>query len=265
MTKPRTAKADDKPLQPALPAALRAIEVLQLVAQMPGQLSLTDLAKLMRLSKSTVHRLVEQLSQAGFLFREADQRNLWIGRRLRELSLDVVRNDFLRSAVRNVLRTVAEQIGETCNIASLDGTEVIYLQRVEARWPLRLSLDLDSRIPIHCCASGKLFLALMDPSHRQRVLRSVTLEALTPATLTDETALEAELERIRARGYALDNQEFLPGMVAIAVPIKGADKRIRATLSVHAPTVRCATPQVLERWVPLLERNARSIERVIQA
>jgi DNA-binding IclR family transcriptional regulator len=248
-----------------LPAALRSIEVLQLVAQMPGQLSLTDLATLMRLSKSTVHRLVEQLTRAGFLVREADQRHLWIGRRLRELSLDVVHNDFLRSAVRNVLRSVADEVGETCNIATLDGTEVVYLQRVEARWPLRLTLDLDSRIPVHCCASGKLLLALMDAARRQRVLRSITLEALTPATLTTEPALEAELERIRATGYALDQEEFLPGMVAIALPVLGADKRIRATLSVHAPTVRCSTAQELERWVPLLKRSARSIERAIQA
>jgi DNA-binding MarR family transcriptional regulator len=70
MTKPRTPKADEHPAVPELPAALRSIEVLQLVAQMPGQLSLTDLSTLMRLSKSTVHRLVEQLSKAGYLFRE---------------------------------------------------------------------------------------------------------------------------------------------------------------------------------------------------
>jgi IclR family acetate operon transcriptional repressor len=129
---------------------------------------------------------------------KADQRNLWIGRRLRELSLDVVHNDFMRSAVRQELRQVAEEIGETCNIASLDGTEVIYLQRVEARWPLRLNLDLDSRIPIHCCASGKLFLALMPTAHRERVLRSVTLEALTPATLTTEAELDREMARVVA-------------------------------------------------------------------
>lgn len=265
MPKSRIPKTAESPLEPALPAALRAIEVLHLVAEMPGQMSLSDVSQAMKLSKSTVHRLVEQLSQAGYLFREADQRHLWIGRRLRKLSLDVVRNDFLRSSVRNVLRNVAEQIGETCNIASLDGTEVIYLQRVEARWPLRLSLDLDSRIPIHCCATGKLFLALMDATHRQRVLRSVTLDALTQATITDEAALEAELARIRQRGYALDNQEFLPGMVAIAMPIVGADKRIRATLSVHAPTVRCAAAEDLQRWVPLLRRSARRIEQVMQA
>lgn len=257
--------APPPPAAEVLPAALRSIEVLQLVAQMPGQLSLTDLATLMRLSKSTVHRLVEQLSKAGFLVREADQRRLWIGRRLRELSLDVVHNDFLRSAVRNALRGVAEEIGETCNLATLDGTEVIYLQRVEARWPLRLSLDLDSRIPVHCCASGKLLLALMDPAHRQRVLRSITLEALTPATLTDAASLDAELGRIRAAGYSLDQEEFLPGMVAIAVPVLGADQRIRASLSVHAPTVRCHSAQELERWVPLLKRSARSIEKAMLA
>ncbi len=243
-----------------LPAALRAIEVLRLVAELPGQMTLSDVAEVMGQSKSTVHRLAEQLSAAGFLFREPDQRNLWIGPRLREMSLDVVRNDFLRSAIRHTLRELVDEIGETCNIATLDGTEIIYLQRVEARWPLRLTLDLGSRIPVHCCASGKLFLALLDETARARLLRFSGMEPLTPGTITDRKLLLAELARIRKRGYSLDNEEFIPGMVAIAVPILNADGAIRAALSVHAPTVRFSSTEALLAFVPRLRKSAARIE-----
>jgi len=175
----------------------------------------------------------------------------------------VVRNDFLRSAIRHSLRELVDVVGETCNIATLDGTEIIYLQRVQARWPLRLTLDLSSRIPVHCCASGKLFLALLEEPSRQRLLRFSAMEPLTPSTITDRKLLSAELARIRKRGYSLDNEEFIPGMVAIAVPIKNASGAIRATLSVHAPTVRFSSAEALLGFVPVLRKSADRIELAI--
>lgn len=253
----------DIDLKDELPPSLRALELLNFVAARPGELSLTELSALMSLAKSTVHRLTDQLVQAGYLYREPDQRRFWVGRRLRDLALSVIHNDFARSSIREVLSHLAEEVGETCNLASLDGTEIIYLQRVEARWPLRFSLSLDSRIPIHCCASGKLFLAMLPKQARQQILKRTRLDAVTERTITLEGALEPELNKIAARGYSLDNQEFIPGMVAIAYPVFNADGNIRASLSVHAPTVRCHDAQSLVRWVPILKETAARIEKIM--
>ena len=247
-----------------LPPSLRAIELLEFVAARPGELSLTELSEQMSMAKSTVHRLADQLVQAGYLYREPDQRRFWIGRHLRNLSLSVMRNDFVRSSMRDALSHLAEEVGETCNLASLDGTEIIYLQRIEARWPLRFSLDLDSRIPVHCCASGKLFLAMLPKAMRSNILKRISLEPVTERTIRSESVLEEELEIILKRGYSLDNQEFIPGMVAIAYPIFNEEREIRATLSIHSPTVRCHQAQDLVRWVPLLQKTAIRIEELMR-
>jgi len=245
------------------PAAIRAIELLQLLAQRSGELSLTELASKMGLAKSTVHRLVEYLCAAGYLTRDAQKRTFWIGPKLGDFALSVIRTDFMRSAIREVLTQISAEVGETVNIATLDGTEIIYLQRVETRWPLRLSLDLGSRIPVHCCASGKLFLAMAAPRELSRLLNGIDLDPVTPQTLTSIPALEAALNRIRECGYATDEQEFVQGMVAIAVPIRNPQGQVRASLSIHAPTVRCPTTTCLVERLPLLREGAARIEELM--
>jgi len=245
------------------PASMRALELLRLVSDKPGELSLSDLAVAMDLSKSTVHRLVDQLTRAGYLYREPDQRVMWIGSKLRDFSLSVIHNDFVRSSVKTVLNELADTVGETCNLASLDGTEIIYLQRVETRWPLRLSLDLASRIPVHCCASGKLFLALLESLERQRILKRIGLTQVTDKTITRRADLEAEMKKIMACGYALDNEEFIACMVAIAVPIRNENGQIRASLSIHCPTIRCPNVEHLIQWEPLLREYALKFEALM--
>jgi len=258
---PKSKKAAS--LQENLPPSLRALELLRVVAAHPGELSLTELGAKMSMAKSTVHRLADQLVQAGYLYRESDQRRLWVGRHFRDLALTVIRNDFVRSSVRDVLSNLADAVGETCNLASLDGTKIVYLQRVEARWPLRFSLNLDSRIPIHCCASGKLFLAMLPKESQRRLLKSISLEAITGKTLTSITALETELKAIAAQGYSLDNEEFIPGMVAIAYPILNEQQEIRTSLSIHCPTIRCQNAENLVQWIPQLRKTAVHIEKLM--
>ncbi len=245
------------------PAAIRVLEFLELVVQEPGELSLSDVARKMGLSKSTVHRLADFLCEAGYLGREAGHRAFWIGPRLREFSLATMRNDFRRSAIRQVLRKLSAEVNETINIATLDGTEIIYLERLEARWPLRLSLDFNSRLPAHSCASGKLFLALIDSDHHDMVLRRLSLESLTAQTITTREQLATDLQKIRQRGYALDEEEFVEGMVAVAVPILNPEGRIRASLAIHAPTARCESAQALVQRVPLLRETANIIQQLM--
>ena len=131
------------------------------------------------------------------------------------------------------------ETGETCHIGTIDGNRVIYLDRVEsATWPLQLHLTVGARVPLHATAIGKLFLALAPPRQRRSLLAAVQLTPLTPATITDRGRLEQELESVRRQGFAIDDQEFLPGVVAIAVPILNRRGEIRAGLAVQAPEAR---------------------------
>ena len=140
---------------------------------------------------------------------------------------------------------------------------MVYLDRVETAAPLRFFLQPGSRVPVHCSASGKVFLAQMDAAQRQRLLGAQPLEACTPRTVTDLAALQLELERVRAEGCAFDDEEFLPGLVCAAVPVPAASRGARASLcvAVQGPAVRLS-PSKLRGLLAALRAAAHALASI---
>ena len=175
------------PLRPARDSAeasadtpvLRLFALLETIAAKDQQRTLQGLVEETGLPKPTLHRMLQQLESAGLLRRERDGRHYGTGTRLRRLAEQVLLNDTQHGARHAVLRRLVEQIGESCNITALSGSEVIYLDRVETAAPLRFYLHPGSRVPAHCSASGKVFLAQMTPAQRQRLLAHAPLERYT--------------------------------------------------------------------------------------
>src|SRR6267142_1042513 len=126
--------------------------------------------------------------------------------RLPTLGRNVMLNGSLRAGRRAILARLVEEIGETCNFTMLDGAEVIYVDRVEAAWPLRMNLTSGSRVPLHCTASGKLLLALLPKASRERITGQLALTRYTDTTITDRRQLATELARIRANRYSTDKE-----------------------------------------------------------
>ena len=162
-----------------------------------------------------------------------------------------------RQALRHeLLSQLVARLGGTCNLTVLDGTRVRYLDRVETHWPLRIQLEAGSMVPIHATASGKLFLAHMPAARRAAILDSVELTACTANTLTTPEALAQECARIVREGHSCDREEFMRGMIAVAVPVRDAKGQCRATLAVHAPEARMPLAQALE-GLPHLKETAQ--------
>src|SRR5689334_14306062 len=109
-----------------------------------------------------------------------------------------------------------------------------------------MTLEPGSRVPIHCTASGKLFLATMDAARRRRILDSITLATLTPRTITGRKALESELARIAKRGYSTDDEEFIIGLIAVAVPVIGPSRRVVGAVACHAPEARLSLARAID-------------------
>jgi DNA-binding IclR family transcriptional regulator len=152
-------------------------------------------------------------------------------------------------------------VNETCNIGVLDDLEYVYLERIECKWPLRTHLGAGSRVSAYGTSGGKTLLAELGPEQCKRLLKSRKLEAYTPHTITKLQDLEAELARIRSRGFALNNQEYLDGIIGLAVPIKDADGRAVAALAMHGPVTRLSL-KACEGHVPRLVQAAERIARV---
>jgi len=240
----------------------RAFTLLECVAASAEPLALPDLVLATGFPKSTAHRLLLLLESEHLLAREPDGKRYTAGPRLATLSLAALKNPAHRAERHAVLQGLVDEVGETCNFTMLDGNEVVYLDRVEAHWPLRLMLAPGSHVPLHCTASGKLFLALMPAARRRRLLTVASLKRLTGKTITDKHRLLRELERIRFEKVGTDDEEFLVGLTAVAVPVVDSKQRILATVAVHAPTSRMSI-ETARTHVPALRRAAAKLARTL--
>lgn len=243
--------------------ALRLVALLERVAARDELHTLQALTEATGFPKPTVHRMLQQLEGAGLLQRESDGRHWGAGSRLRRLAENVLLNSSLHGARHQVLRRLVDEVGESCNITAMSGGEVVYLDRVETAAPLRFFLQPGSRVPVHCSASGKVFLAQMTPAQRRPLLTAAPLEACTPRTVTALPALEEELRRVEREGCAFDDEEFLPGLVCAAVPVPPVRRGARASLcvAVQGPSVRLNRDK-LHALLPALRRATAALARL---
>jgi IclR family acetate operon transcriptional repressor len=240
---------------------MRLFALLELVVAKDRFVSLHGLVEETGLPKPTVHRMLQQLESAGLLVRQGDSRQYGIGARLRRFAESLLLNATQHGARHAVLRDLVEEIGETCNVTALSGNEVIYLDRVETAEPLRFALHPGSRVPVHCSASGKLLLSQFGPTQRRKLLAHTPLKRYTDNTMTDLDELERELDTVRCDGYALDDEEFLPGLVCAAVLVPSEASRSNLCVAVQAPILRMTADRARE-LLPALRNAAEAISRI---
>lgn len=242
---------------------LRLLELLELLARQPKPQTLPAVVALTGWPKPTVHRMLVQLERAGWLARDPDGRRYALAARTLRLAESALSSSAHQGVRHAVLVKLVSEVGESCNLTALSGADVVYLDRVESAFPLRVELRAGTRVPVHCSASGKLFLAWMAPRQRDTLLRSLGLERYTATTLTDRASLQAELEMVAREGYAVDAEEFVEGLVCVAVPVFAPDKRrVRCALALQAPAARMTLAQA-KLQLPRLQAAAVALARTL--
>jgi len=241
---------------------VKAVAILEAMATVRRPLGVTEVGVLLGLPKPTAHRIVRMLESEGLLQREPGSRRFVPGARLVRLGLGVVAASMLSAPRHAILEALSQKIGETCNFGVMADNHVVYLDRVESAWPFGLRFEPGSHVPLHCTSMGKLFLSLMPAKKCALLLRSIPLYRYTENTITDAARLEAELENIRSAEVSTDNQEFLAGVVCVAVPVRDNNKQPVAALAVSAPLARMTLQQGLQH-VPLLQAAAEQLTLTI--
>jgi len=236
---------------------VRVLDILEAIAKADRPMSPTDLAYELDIPKATAHRLVQTLETEGYI--QTNLRgNLTVADRLTRLSMGALQNNHFKTQRRILLENLAAVTGETCGISLPDGTEMIYYDRVQANWPLQVYLPIGSRVPMYCTSGGKLYLSHMPSAQLKRMIPKIELVQRARQTITDHDQLLEELELTRKRGIALDNEEFIDGMVACSVPIT-LNGRMLASLFCHAPVIRQSIED-MEAMAPKLLETAAEIE-----
>lgn len=257
------------PLRPVLPSvvplgevvsgpALKPFAFLEAITQAQRPLSVSELSALLNVPQPTTHRIVHALESEGLLEREPGSRRYAPGARLLRLGLGIVATSVRAAPRRAILEALSKDIGETCNFGVMAGNHLMYLDRVEAAWPFGLRFEPGSRVPLHCTSMGKLFLSFLEPAQRKKLLTTMPLHHYTEHTITDPVQLELELEQIRATEVSTDNQEFLAGVVCVAVPVRAPNGSVAAGLAVSAPLARMSLKRAIQ-CVPLLRAAAEQM------
>jgi DNA-binding IclR family transcriptional regulator len=244
-----------------IPTVLRLLLLLEELTRIGRPATPTEINEALGLPKTTIHRLCETLEEQGFLIRDLDGRRYTPGARLQVLATGVLSSQRVRAARLSILRTLSDDISETCNITIAHADTMLYIDRIECDWPLRIQLPVGTRVPLYCTASGKLYLSTLTKNYRERYLTNVPLKLRAPNTVTDREQITRQLSTIRKQGYAIDNEEFIESMVAIAVPLSDARGRFYATLAVHAPVLRLTAERALE-FLPELRAAAKELMRL---
>ena len=217
----------------------RAVHILEFIGkQRNGEAGLPELATAMHLHKTTAHRIAHVLENHGLLRRDAETNRYRLGLHLYDLGCQSLEHVDIREEARPLLAQIAFEVGETVHLALLDRAEVLYIERVEAQRPLAMGSKLGARNPVYCTALGKAILSWTPEVEVDHVLSLSRLEPRTRNTITNVLALKQELEKIRNRGYSIDDEEIEDGVRCIGAPVLNRTDRAVAAISISGPSSR---------------------------
>src|SRR5471032_1284507 len=236
----------------------KALGVLDLIGAAPHGMSNAELLDTAGLPKTTLYRILATLVERGLVRRDQVRRVYRLGFRY----LELVRNAYLMpdlvAAASAELRSLRDLTGETSYLAVLDGGAVLSLERCDGAHSQRSAATLGQSKPLHCTGQGKAILSRLPKDECEALVRSITLDPLTPHTITDRRRLQIELGITAARGYAIDDEEIVLGVRCVAAPIVYSAGQVRGALSVAGPAYRLSLAR-LELLGPELAEAARRV------
>jgi IclR family KDG regulon transcriptional repressor len=235
----------------------KALRILELLGD--GELRLTDLSSKLGEHKSTVQRLLSTLQARGFVRQNGDNKRYSLRLKILQLASATLANMDLREAAREPMQRLGDLTSETTHLSVYDEPHVVYIDKIESTFPIRMYSRVGARAESYCTGVGKALVAFLSDYERgERYIQKVSFTRFTPNTITSAKGLREEIARIREQGYALDLQEHEEGVRCAAAPIFGLDGRVAGSISVAAPAFRKSEDDILA-LAPAVMAAARQI------
>ncbi|HKW37989.1 MAG TPA: IclR family transcriptional regulator [Burkholderiales bacterium] len=242
-----------------LSSVANSLRLIKAFSEDQYEIGISDLAKRLGLAKSTVHRLASTLLDQGMLEQNAGDGKYRLGLTLFELGTLVRRKMDFTTEARPFLRTLLEKTGETVHLGILDHDSVLYVISLESKQALRMGSKVGTRAPVHATAVGKALLAFQPEEEIGRIIAR-GLPPSAPNTIVDPKALQREISAVRARDYAIDDEEGEAGLRSIAAPIRNDAANVVAAISIAGPVHRITRKRLLG-WSRELVEAAGAISR----
>lgn len=239
----------------------RGLQVIRsFSAQAPKQ-TLSDVAAATGLTRAGARRILLTLQTLGYV--ESDGRLFALTPRILDLGFAYLSSMPIWNLAEPELEALARQVQESCSIAVLDGTDVVYVMRVPVQKIMRVTLGVGSRLPAWCTSMGRLLLGGLPPEQARERIAASQIQAFTRHTLTDPTAIEARIAQARRQGWTLTNQELEEGMISIAAPIVDRAGRVVAALNISGQANRTSAKVMQETMLPPLQAAAQRISAML--
>ncbi len=238
-------------------ALARGLEVIAAFPAGRPRMSLADVATATGLARPTARRILLTLQALGYV--RSDGREFALTPRVLELGVAYVRSMGLWDVARPHLERLVEETNESCSIAQLDGSDIVYVARVAVPKIVSLAVQIGTRFPALQTSLGKVQLAALSSAEVDRVLAEPSRSGLVPRWLPDHAARDAELREVRARGWALTDEQLAPGIRSVAAPLRDGAGKVIAAVNVNAHAAETSVEHLVQHHLPLLLRTAGDI------
>ena len=236
----------------------RGLLVIQAFSERRLQLSISQLSKRTALSRASVRRCLHTLSKLGFAGTD-DGRSFYLRPRVLALGHSYLSSMPLATAAQPILEHLSQILHESCSIALLDGTEIVYVARANVTRIMAIDLGVGTRLPAFCTSMGRVLLANLPPDELETVLPKIAFTRYTDRTVSSVEKLRQVLMTVRREGHAIIDQELELGLRSMAVPVRNPAGRVVAAINVGAHGQRVSVQDMQTRFLPYLRAAAQEL------
>jgi PcaR/PcaU/PobR family beta-ketoadipate pathway transcriptional regulator len=240
-------------------ALARGLEILELFTYDNPSLTLTEIVRSLESNKGTIFRALSTMETMGYLEHDAETRRYRPTFKVLQLGFRAINNLEVRQVARPHLERLAHEVNETVSLGMLDGTNMVYIDRIRNQAIVGVVLDIGSHLPAYCTTLGRVLIAELSPRDVERFMKTAELKPYTSRTVTDATVLLSELSKIREKGYAVCDGELAVGLRAVGAPIRDNNRKVVAALNVSGSEATISLRRLEKDIIPAVTATARRI------
>lgn len=241
----------------------RGLKILELLAQSHEPLTLSRIAADMALTLPTVYRFLFTLESLGFVDKDPDMKSYRVSPKVLALGYGAFQSSDIWQTAHPYLLRASRDHGETFNLAILDGTDILYIDRIKTQKILTINLEIGSKLPAYCTSMGRVLLAFLPEEQALKIIEQSSIIPMTSRTVLTTETLKGILQKVRQDGYAVNNGELALELISVAAPVRNSDGRVVAALNMAVNAAQYEKDNIHLKLAPTVKAMALKISQAL--
>lgn len=241
-------------------SVLKAFQIIEELDRF-GELSIGEISQALSMDKTTVHRLINTIKEAGYIVQNPCNRKYSNSIKIFTIGTRIIERTGLKEIARPYLETIGEQTKETINLSMHSGNDIVYVDKIESDSAIKVGIKIGTALPMYCTGMGKAILAFLPDENVNEIIDNTSFCRRTSNTVSGKEALLEQLEAVRKNGYAKDAEEYVDGLISFAAPIFDYRNSPVAAISISMPKMRYNETEQREFYVNLVKDKAGALSK----